>query len=121
MKGMNHTTGRALSGLDHLYQSIARILTTPIGSRVARRDFGSELPNLVDAPNNGATRVRLYAAVATALMRWEPRLKLTRVQLSTDTTDTGAGVQVIDIEGITTETGDAASTSVTLTTGTTTV
>ncbi|SDE41698.1 GPW/gp25 family protein [Paraburkholderia lycopersici] len=118
MKGMNHTTGRAIAGLDHLYQSIARILTTPVGTRIARRDFGSELPELVDAPNNGATRVRLYAAVATALMKWEPRLKLTRVQLSTDTTDIGAGVQVIEIEGTTTETGETASTSVTLTTGT---
>jgi phage baseplate assembly protein W len=117
MKGMNQNTGRALTGLDHLYQSIARILTTPVGTRVARRDFGSELPDLVDAPNNGATRVRLYAAAATALMRWEPRLKLTRVQLVTDATNVSTGVQVLDIEGTTTETGDTASTSVTLTTG----
>ena len=72
MKGMNAKTGRATTGLDHLYQSIDKILTTPIGTRIARRDFGSELPELVDAPNNATTRVRLYAATATALMRWEP-------------------------------------------------
>jgi phage baseplate assembly protein W len=112
---MNALTGRATAGLDHLYQSITKILTTPIGSRIARRDFGSELPELVDAPNNGATRVRLYAAVATALMQWEPRLRLTRVQLSTQTSDTGTGIQVVDIEGTTTETGDAVATRVQLT------
>ncbi|MFM0181760.1 GPW/gp25 family protein [Paraburkholderia aspalathi] len=117
MKGMNASTGRATAGLAHLYQSIDKILTTPIGTRIARRDFGSELPDLVDAPNNGTTRVRLYAAAATALMRWEPRLTLTRVQLSTDASETFAGVQVLDIEGTTTVSGDLVSTSVRLTNG----
>jgi uncharacterized protein len=114
MRGMNASTGRATAGIAHLYQSIAKILTTPIGTRIARRDFGSGLPELIDAPNNGATRVRLYAAIATALMQWEPRLRLTRVQLSDDLTDTGAGVQVVDIEGTTTETGEPVSTRVQL-------
>jgi len=114
MRGMNASTGRATAGIAHLYQSIAKILTTPIGTRIARRDFGSELPELVDAPNNGATRVRLYAAIATALMQWEPRLRLTRVQLSDDLTETGAGVQVVDIEGTTTETDEPVSTRVQL-------
>ncbi|MBR8114436.1 GPW/gp25 family protein [Burkholderia cenocepacia] len=117
MIGMNATTGRATAGLSHLYQSIAKILTTPIGTRIARRDFGSELPDLIDAPNNGATRVRLYAAIATALMQWEPRLRLTRVQLSTEQSDAGAGVQVVEIEGTTTETGEPVSTRVPLTNG----
>jgi len=49
MKGMNASTGRASGGLQHLYQSIAKILTTPVGTRVKRREFGSELPELVDA------------------------------------------------------------------------
>jgi uncharacterized protein len=117
MRGMNATTGRATQGLAHLYQSIDKILTTPVGSRIARRDFGSELFELVDAPNNSTSRVRLYAAAATALMRWEPRLKLTRVQLSTEAVDAFAGVQVLDIEGTTTETGEPVSTRVRLTNG----
>lgn len=112
MRGMDAKTGRAISGLAHLYQSIGKILTTSIGSRVKRRPFGSEIPELIDAPNNGETRVRLYAAIATALMRWEPRLTLTRVQLSTDITETGAGAQVVDIEGTTTDTGDAVATRI---------
>jgi phage baseplate assembly protein W len=117
MQGLNATTGRAIAGLAHLYQSIYKILTTPIGSRVARREFGSDVFTLTDAPNNPATRVRLYAAVATALIRWEPRLTLTRVQLVTSTVDTYAGAAVVDIEGTTTE-GQSVSTSVPLTPGT---
>lgn len=115
MRGMNAKTGRSLGGLGHLYQSIGRILSTPLVSCIKRRTFGSDLPDLVDAPNNGTVRVQLYAATATALMRWEPRLTLTRVQLSSDTNELGAGVQVIEIEGYATDTGDAVSTSVALT------
>jgi uncharacterized protein len=115
MIGMHATTGRPTTCLAHLCQSITKILTTPLGTRLARRDFGSELPELVDAPNNDTTRVRLYSATATALMRWEPRLHLTRVQLSTEATEAGQGVQVVDIEGWTTETGDPVSTRIQLT------
>lgn len=117
MRGLNANTGRAVIGLSHLMQSISKILTTPVGTRVARREFGSELFDLVDAPNNPVTRVRLYAAIAKALMRWEPRLRLTRVQLSVDTNEAGEGVQVVDIEGTTTETDAAVSTRVQLTNG----
>ena len=50
MIGLNATNGQALSGLDHLRQSIRDILTTRIGTRVMRRDYGSRLPDLVDSP-----------------------------------------------------------------------
>lgn len=112
MIGMNQHTGRAISGLEHLFQSIARILTTPRGSRVGRRDFGSDLALLIDAPNNAATRVRLYAAIATALMRWEPRLKLTRVSATMDPANPGA--LTIDVQGIATATAEPIETSVTV-------
>lgn len=79
--GMDASTGAALSGIAHLRQSVATILFTPVGTRVMRRTFGSLLPELIDQPDNPATRVRLYAAVAGALMRWEPRLRISRVQL----------------------------------------
>ena len=78
---MSAATGRAIDGEAHLRQSIADILTTPIGTRVMRRDYGSLLPELIDQPFNGATRVRGYGATATAISRWEPRLRLTRGQL----------------------------------------
>lgn len=117
MRGMNASTGRAISGVAHLCQSVAKIITTWTGTCIARREFGSEVPALIDAANNEVARVRLYAATAGALMRWEPRLHLTRVRLSADETETGAGVQVIDIEGWTTESGEPVSTRVQLANG----
>ncbi|MCA3840337.1 MAG: baseplate assembly protein, partial [Burkholderia sp.] len=34
MKGMNANTGRSISGLNHFYQSIGKIVTTPLASCV---------------------------------------------------------------------------------------
>ena len=96
MRGMDAATGRAIDGIAHLRQSIADILTTPIGTRVMRRDYGSLLMELIDQPFNGTTRVRLFGATATALMRWEPRIRLTRVDL---VPGTEPGSFLLDIEG----------------------
>jgi len=82
MIGMDASTGKPLSGDAHLAQSIGDILSTPIGTRVMRRDYGSALFELLDAPMNALTRLRLFAATAVALARWEPRLKLTRVSVA---------------------------------------
>lgn len=81
MTGISRFTGRAVSDAQELSEAIATILTTPKGSRVMRRDFGSDLPDLIDAPMNGETVVDVYAAVAEALARWEPRITLRRVQV----------------------------------------
>lgn len=79
---MNRQTGSTLTTLEHIRQSIADILTTRIGSRVMRREYGSQLVDLIDQPGNPATRLLAYAAIAMAVMRWEPRVRLSRVQLS---------------------------------------
>lgn len=76
---MNAQTGQLISGIDHLRQSIADILTTPVGSRIERREYGSLLPFLIDSPMNAAGRLRLIAAAAMPLLRDEPRLKLSRI------------------------------------------
>jgi len=80
MIGMDASTGRQLAGDAHLAQSCADILTTPIGTRLMRRDYGSAIPELIDQPGNPLTRMRVIAATAVALARWEPRIALTRVQ-----------------------------------------
>ncbi|KPN28874.1 baseplate wedge subunit [Halolamina pelagica] len=43
MPGVDRTNGQRLEGLAHIRQSVADILTTPLGSRVMRRDYGSLL------------------------------------------------------------------------------
>ena len=82
MRGTNRETGKALDGLAHLKQSIADILTTRKGTRVMLRDYGSELPALVDRPMNAELVVDLYAETALALATWEPRLRLKTVAIA---------------------------------------
>jgi len=96
MNGINAENGKRLRGIEHLRQSIRDILTTPIGSRVMRRDYGSRLPALVDNPMTPRLAMDLYSATAEALARWEPRFKLTRVRIAR----AEVGQVVLDLEGI---------------------
>lgn len=96
MIGMDRITGTALGGNDHLRQSIADILGTPLGTRVMRRDYGSMVPDLIDQPANPLTRQLVFAATAVAIARWEPRIRLRRVGVSTDNS---AGKMAVDIHG----------------------
>jgi phage baseplate assembly protein W len=104
---MSRATGALLTGPEHLAQSVTDILTTPVGSRLARRAYGSRLPDLLDAPVNAATRVRLFAATATALMRWEPRITVQRIGLTA--IDAMAGCFALDILAAVTDTGAAVA------------
>ena len=96
MLGTNSTTGKALSGFEHLTQSVVDILTTRIYSRVWVRNYGSNLPALVDAPMNAETISRIIYEAAIALILWEPRFDLQRVVCQSVT----AGKIVLTLIGI---------------------
>lgn len=81
MIGMDRHTGQPISGIEHLQQSIVDILSTPIGSRRHRPEYGSKVPLFVDLPINDGWKSAVQAEVARALGRFEPRLKLERVQV----------------------------------------
>ena len=81
MIGMDRHTGLPISGIDHLMQSIEDILTTPIGSRLMRPEYGSTVRRFVDLPVSEGWKSAVQAEAARALKRWEPRLDLTRVQV----------------------------------------
>lgn len=74
---MNAKTGKRLEGIEHIRQSIADIITTPIGSRVMRREYGSLVPELIDRPMNDALLMQVYAATIIAVTQWEPRVRIT--------------------------------------------
>jgi len=80
--GMDRYTGQAISTEAHITQSVADILTTPLGSMPWRRDYGSELYALLDQPLTAAVAALIRAATVTALQKWEPRLRITASSLS---------------------------------------
>lgn len=90
--GMSRTGGTTLSGEDHLAQSIRDIVTTPLGTRPMRRDYGCLIFELLDAPGNRATLLLVTVAIATALARWEPRISVRQVTFEGDLANRNAGL-----------------------------
>lgn len=105
-------TGRlsVLSPNAHLEQSISDILTTPLGTRVMRPDYGSALPHLIDEPMNKSWKLRVYAAAAAALDKWEPRIRLDKVSVAS----VSAGKAEIMLGYTILETGKTADIAVTV-------
>ena len=70
-----------------------------------RREYGSDLWRLVDAPLNRRTIADLYAATITALLRWEPRITPRRVTV----TGSETGRVELELEAVYTPTGQAVT------------
>ncbi len=81
MFGTSETSLSEISNEEHLRQSVRTILLTPIGSRVLVRDFGSDLYKYVDEPVNDATAMAVRVATVGALLKWEPRIAVDRVNV----------------------------------------
>ncbi len=84
MIGLSRLSGQRLDGDAHLRQSLHDLMTTPIGSRVMRRDYGSLLPHLIDSPATPRLLMQLRAAILHAILRWEPRVRPVAIHLSID-------------------------------------
>ena len=82
-------TGAEISEGAHILQSIQMILTTRIGSRVMRRDFGSKLPGLVDASLTPENLTAIYAAANEAISRWEPRVRVVSTRIDPENAEQG--------------------------------
>jgi phage baseplate assembly protein W len=67
-----------------------------------RRDYGSRLFELVDAPTNRQTIIDIIAATAEALIKWEPRITVEKVRVSA----LDAGKVTLELFGIYTPTGE---------------
>ena len=83
--------GSQITELQHIVQSIQMILTTPVGSRVLRRDYGSNLPRLIDKPFNRSTVTAIYAAANESISRWEPRVEVISTRLDLEQLKEGIG------------------------------
>ncbi len=60
----------------NIAESIYLILTTRLGERVYRPNFGSRLSELVFAPMNSQTLLLTRLYVEEAVRQWEPRIEL---------------------------------------------
>lgn len=75
------------SGTSDLEQAMYLILSTGPGERPMRPEFGCRLAQFVFAPGNATTAALMAAEVRWALLRWEPRVDVEDVVVSTDPDD----------------------------------
>ncbi len=89
--GADATGGIALASDDRrIVQSIRLILATAPGERPMRPEFGCGIHDYVFAPADATTAGRLAAEVRRSLIRWEPRIDVTKVDVSIDEVDHNA-------------------------------
>lgn len=104
MKGMNRQTGKFLSGIVHLKQSLQDILTTTARSKEAKgerlicRDYGSKLFSYIDQPLTDHLTLEIMAEVANVLHSFEPRIQLTKVSVVSK--DAINGHLTLNLEGL---------------------
>ena len=85
---ITRTGGIALARQEgDIEEAIRIILGTERGERRMRPEFGCILNELVFAPNNATTFGRAEEAVREALARWEPRIRVTKVDVHADPTE----------------------------------
>jgi len=87
--GVDRHGGGILTGWEHVKQSIEVVLTTMVGTRVMRRDFGSRIMALIDAPMNDRVLLAVFSACADAIAKWEPRYRLETVNVEKAGADGG--------------------------------
>lgn len=81
---------------DVIEASIRLILSTSIGERLMRPDFGSTLSSFVFKPINEENRAKMSSAVNEALQRWEPRIKVSQISVTPSQAD--RATVLIDVE-----------------------
>lgn len=69
---------------DDIEQAIQIILLTAQGERLMLPQFGAGVRNYVFEPNSPATHRAIEGAVRTALVDWEPRIDVERVEVTPD-------------------------------------
>ncbi len=88
--GVDGRGGLALAkGENDIKEAIVAILCTAQGERVMRPEFGSSIHEFVFAPNNATTAGLIAYQVQEALVRWEPRIELTNVDVQPDPLEDG--------------------------------
>lgn len=81
---ISNKNGAPINENEHIAQSISDILNTPKGTRVMRRNYGSNLPNLISHPANDALKLQIIAETAKAIEDFEPRIDVSTIRVDFD-------------------------------------
>lgn len=79
--GLDRNTGGTATDWAHVLQSLDVIFTTRFGERVLREWFGSAVPGLLGQNLTTQDVVPFFAAMAAAVEMWEPRYRITKIDV----------------------------------------
>lgn len=82
MIGIDRDTGRALTGWDHVVQSLNVLFTTRYVERVMLRWFGTDIPKLLLQPMNEPTILEVFYAALVGIELWEPRFRVVDISIT---------------------------------------
>ncbi len=74
---------KTASGAELIRESLFIILSTKIGERIERSDFGCRIHELMFAQNDTFTRAEAKIYVEEAIRRWEPRVTIRSIAIET--------------------------------------
>lgn len=92
---MSRHNGSVLSEKEQIQQSLEDISTTPIGSRIYRREYGTQLADLIDQPISSGLYLKIYSTLYVAYSRWEDRIEISQMQV----VEIKDGQLILDIDG----------------------
>lgn len=79
--GIDRRTGQALTGFDHVRQSIEVILTTHLTERWMLLEFGHPGLRVIGRNLTAPVILSLYKETRRVIRRWEPEYDITRFRL----------------------------------------
>jgi len=85
--GLDAVSGGTLTGWEHVVQSLRDIFDTRFGTRIMREWYGSFVPNLLGRLITPQEVVPYFAAITSAIEQWEPRFRVTQIQVVKVTRD----------------------------------
>jgi phage baseplate assembly protein W len=83
------------AGPDNVREALRVILLTAPGERVMLPSFGGGLAAFLHQPNTATTHARIEAAIADAVLRFEPRVRLSSVDVSPADDDPAAALATL--------------------------
>ncbi|HUL60572.1 MAG TPA: GPW/gp25 family protein [Anaeromyxobacteraceae bacterium] len=106
------------SGPENVREALRVVLLTAPGERVMLPAFGGGLRAFLHQPNVAATHRRIEAAIADAVQRWEPRVRLSAVDVAPADDDPAAAVATLRYALVTSGLEEQLRVRVQLSTGT---
>lgn len=105
---MSRYNGSEISELEHIRQSLEDIATTPIGSRLMCREYGTLLASLMDQPIGQALYLKIYSTLYSAYVRWEDRIEISQISVA----ELNKGQLILDVTGFLETNGNEVNMSI---------